>query len=137
MDVTFGVIGTAGIALHSARRVYELVADIRGAPEAVHNVSRDVNALSNALEMLQTMLRTFQEPEQLKMVPMLQTPLDNCVEILHDIEIKIKPHVKAQAGRLNVWKGFVWAFREKDILAMQNTLLVHKQSLDIAISIAD
>src|SRR2546421_230266 len=123
MDVAFGVIGTAGIALHSARRVYELAADIKGAPESVHNVSREVKALSNALEMLQTMLRTFQEPEQLKMVPMLQTPLDNCVEILHDIEIKIKPHVKAQAGGLNVWKGFVWAFREKDILAMQNALL--------------
>ena len=137
MDVAFGVIGTAGIALHSARRVYELIADIRGAPEAVHSVSRDVKALSNALEMLQTMLRTFHEPEHLKMVPMLQTPLDNCVEILHDIEIKIKPHVKAQSGRLNVWKSFVWTFREKDILAMQTTLLAHKQSLDIAISIAD
>ena len=45
MDVAFGVIGTAGIALHSARRVYELVADIRGAPDAVQNVRRDVKAL--------------------------------------------------------------------------------------------
>jgi hypothetical protein len=137
MDVAFGVIGTAGIALHSARRVYELVSGIRGAPEAVNNVSRDVKALANALEMLQTMLRTFHEPEQLKMLPMLQLPLDNCVEILHDIEIKIKPYIKSQAGKPGVWRGFIWTFREKDILTLQNTLLAYKQSLDIAISISD
>ena len=137
MDVAFGVIGTAGIALHSARRVYELVTDIRGAPQAVRNVSCDVKALSNALEVLQTMLREFRQPEQLKVVPMLQMPLDSCVETLHSIEIKIKPHIKIQQGKLKVWKGFVWTFREKEILLMQNTLLAHKQSLDIAINIAN
>ena len=104
MDVAFGVFGTAGIALHSARRVYELVSGVRGAPEAVNNVSRDVKALASALEMLQTMLRAFHEPEQLKMVPMLQLPLDNCIEILHDIEIKIKPYIKTQAGKPNIWR---------------------------------
>lgn len=52
MKVAFGVIGTASIALHSARRVYKLVSGIRGALEAVHNVSRDVKALANALESL-------------------------------------------------------------------------------------
>ena len=137
MDVAFGVIGTAGIALHSARRVYELVTDIRGAPESVKNVSCDVKALSNALEVLQAMLQDFRQPEQLKVVPMLQMPLDSCVETLHGIEIKIKPHIKIQQGKLKIWKGFIWSFREKEILLMQSTLLAHKQSLDIAINIAN
>lgn len=137
MDVAFGVIGTAGIALHSARRIYELVSDIKGAPAAIHNVAGDVKALSDVLETLQTILHTLEQPGQLKIVPILQKPLDNCVETLHDIEIEIKPHVKAQAGRFNVWKGFVWAFREKDILALQNRLSAHKATLDVSIAIAD
>lgn len=83
------------------------------------------------------MLRTFQNPEQLKMVPMLQLLVDHFVEILHDIEIKIKPYIKTQAGKPGVWRGFVWRFRENDILTLQNTLPAYKQSLDIAISISD
>lgn len=112
MDVAFGAIVTAGIALHSTRRVDELAPGIRGAPDAVNNISRDVKTLGNVLEMLQKILRAFHESEQLKMVPMLPLPLDNCVEILHDIEIKIKPYIKTQAGKLGVWRGFAWAYRK-------------------------
>ena len=137
MDVAFGVIGTVGVALHSAHRVYELVTGIRGAPYAVESISKDIQALSSALETLRNILGTLDDPRQLKMIPMLQIPLDNCVATLHDIEIKLKPHIKLSDGKPKIWRGFVWTFREKDITTLQTTLMIHKQSLDIAISIAD
>jgi hypothetical protein len=141
VSITFGVIGTAGVTLHSARRVYELISGIRGAPSAVDNLSRDVQALGNALESLHTVLSNVDPHKrtvQYQMMPTLRKPLDNCTATLLDLETKIRPYVKRSSdGRMAVWRGFMWAFREKDVMALQNILLSHKQSLDIAISIAD
>lgn len=141
LSITFGVIGTAGVTLHSARRVYELIADTKGAPRAIASLLQDIEALKIALEALQTMLRDFNPHKrsiQYQMLPTLQKPLNNCTAALFDIETKVKPYVKrTSTGKLSAWRGFTWAFREKDVIVLQSMLMSHKQSLDIAISIAD
>jgi hypothetical protein len=63
MDIAFGVIGTTGVALHSTRRVHELISGIKEAPGAIKSLSKDVDALGNALESLQSMLRNV-DPHQ-------------------------------------------------------------------------
>ena len=75
-SITFGVIGTAGVTLHGARRIYELIADIRGAPRAIASLSQDVEALTSALESLQVMLQNLDPHKrsvQHQMVPTLRS----------------------------------------------------------------
>ena len=141
VSITIGVIGTAGVTLHSARRVYELISGVKGAPSAVNDLSRDVEALRDTLESLQGMF-CKNDPQkgliQDKIMLSLQKPLDNCTATLLELETKIIPFVKkASNGKISVWRGFIWTFREKDIGHLQNNLMSHKQSLDIALSVTD
>jgi hypothetical protein len=54
--ITAGVVGIALSALHSARRLKELIDGIQGAPEAVRALSKDLHALQDVLEALNSLL---------------------------------------------------------------------------------
>lgn len=145
MDVTFGVFGAAGIALHAARRVYDLISSIKGAPEAVKRLGSDVHALYEVLETLQNVLQNVEpsKENQQRVLRKLVDPLENCIDTLRDVEIKIMPHVKQSTtghhkrNMSSTWRDFMWTFKGKDVLALRSTLISHKQTLDMAISIVD
>ena len=55
-SITAGVVGVAGVALHSARRVKDFVGGIQGAPRAISALSKDLTALADVLETLNTLV---------------------------------------------------------------------------------
>ena|SRR5271156_2481561 len=75
-------------------------------------------------------------PGQIQLFNSLQVPLDNCVSILQDIIISLKPFIKpAGDAKTSKWSGFTWRFKEGEFARMHRNLLACKSSLDIAINV--
>jgi Fungal N-terminal domain of STAND proteins len=137
-SIVFGVIGTAAIALHSARRVKELLDSIEGAPSTVSALSKDVIALGKVLEILDTTVKTpnfANVGAHTQILTLLHDPLQNCTEVLNLLDARLTAYTKASSNkRMKKWRGLAWAFREKEFLDLQTLLISYKTSLDIAIS---
>jgi hypothetical protein len=141
MSVTASVIGIAAVALHSTKRMMELIDGIQGAPQAVKALSRDLSALEKVLQKLNDVLGhpDFQENERrTELATLLQDPLDNCTLALDDISLAIRPYTKL-SGTLgkSKWRGFTWSFREKEIATLQRMLMSYKSSLTMAVAVAN
>ena len=52
LSVTFGVVGTAAVALSAAQKLKSFIDGIEGAPSAIHALSKDLFALSSVLRTL-------------------------------------------------------------------------------------
>ncbi len=141
VSLTFGVIGTAGVALHSARRTKEFIDGIRGAPRSVNVLSNDLRSLENVLETLEGLLKNRDIVDgggPAQVIPLLRAPLDNCISTLEELRIKVKPFTKPSGdAKTSKWRGFTWTFREKDITDVRTVLMSYKSSLDIAVSVAN
>jgi hypothetical protein len=140
-SITAGVVGTAEVALHIARRVKDFIDGIQGAPRAVSALSRDLQALQNVLETLSTLVNHVHlngGTARTNFIPLLKPPVENCTTALESILLAVKPYTKPTGEpKKTKWRGFVWTFREAEVLTLQKTLMDYKMSLDIAISVAN
>ena len=140
-SITAGVVGTAGVALHSARRVKDFVGGIQGAPRAISALSKDLTALADVLETLNTLVNHVHlsgGAAHTDFIPLLKPPLENCTTALDSIFLTIKPYTKPSGQpKKSKWRGFVWTFRETEVLTLQKTLMDYKMSLDIALAVAN
>jgi hypothetical protein len=139
--ITAGVIGVALSALHSARRLKELIDGIQGAPEAVRALSEDLYALQDVLKSLNTLLQDARftgRRGRAEAMPALEPHLKNCADTLDSMFLAIARHTKSSGDpSKSKWSSFVWYFREKELLTLQNRLKTYKMSLDLAVSIAN
>src|SRR5271170_2943417 len=140
-SITTGVVGAAAVALHSARHVNNFIDGIQGAPRAVSALSKDLQALKNVLETLNTLVNQVHlsgGTARTDFIPLLKPPLENCTTALESILLAVKPYTKPSGeSKKSRWRGFVWTFREREVLMLQKTLMDYKMSLDIAISVAN
>jgi hypothetical protein len=139
--IAAGVLGIAISTLHVARKLKELIDGIQGAPEAVKALSKDLHALQGVLEALNSLLGDSRFTEArlcAEAMPALEPHLQNCTTTLDSIFVAIARHTKPSGDpKKSKWSGFIWAFREKEILTLQNRLTTYKMSLDLAISVAN
>src|SRR5271156_1291 len=139
--VTASVLGIAMSALHVARKLKELIDGIQGAPEAVKALSKDLHALQGVLEALNSLLEDSRFTEKhlcAEAMPTLEPHLQNCTTTLDSIFMAIARHTKPSGDpKKSKWSGFIWSFREKEILTLQNRLTTYKMSLDLAISVTN
>jgi Fungal N-terminal domain of STAND proteins len=137
-SIVFCVIGTTAIALHSARLAKEFLDSIDGAPSAVNALSKDVNALGNVLEILDTTVKTpnfANVGAHTQILALLRDPLQNCTDVLNLLDAKLTAYTKVSSNkRIKKWRGLTWVFREKEFPDLQTLLISYKTSLDIAIS---
>jgi hypothetical protein len=114
-SITAGVVGTAGVALHSARRVKDFIDGIQGAPRAVSALSQDLQALQNVLETLSMLVNHVHlngGTARTNFIPLLKPPLENCTTALESILLAVKPYTKPTGEpKKTKWRGFVWTFR--------------------------
>jgi hypothetical protein len=140
--ITTGIIGTTAIAIHSARRLKEFIDSIQGAPETVHNLSEDVEALRVALQSLHDLMHHGEvesNPAQKQFLKQLHAPLQHCNKACNQIEEAIRPLTKlSDTSKSRKWKrALLWTKKKNEILTLQNFLVSYKSSLDIAINSAN
>ena len=140
LSVTFGVVGTAAVALSAAQKLKSFIDGIEGAPSAIDALSKDLFALSSVLHTLKDSVSNpnlINVHAQARVLRLLEEPLQNCVAVVNLISEKLRPFVKP-AAKVNKskWRGFVWTYREKEFNDLKMLLLSYKSSLEIAISAA-
>jgi Fungal N-terminal domain of STAND proteins len=140
IGIISGVVGIAMSTLHVAGKLKELIDGIQGAPEAVKALSKDLHALQGVLEALNSLLEDSRFTERrlcAEAMPALEPHLHNCTTTLDSISMAIARHTKPSGDpKKSKWSGFIWYFREKEILTLQNRLTTYKMSLDLAVSVA-
>jgi hypothetical protein len=134
LSTVAGVVGVLGFALHGAKRLYELIDGIQGAPHDVAAISADLKALYEVLGTLESMDKSSERLQPLYCC--LQAPLDNCVEVFAEFTTTLHnfTHItRNNTRRKRVWSNIVWAFKDKEVQLLQDTLITYKASLDLAV----
>jgi hypothetical protein len=129
-----GVVGVLGFALHGAKRLYELIDGIQGAPHDIAAISTDLKALYEVLGTLESMDKSSERLQPLYCC--LQAPLDNCVEVFAEFTTMLHnfTHVtRNTARRKRVWSNIVWVFKDKEVQLLRDTLITYKASLNLAV----
>jgi hypothetical protein len=141
ISFVFGIISTTALALHTAHRTKDFIDGIQGAPRAVANLSRDLNALYIVLQVLHdhlTNLAKTQSRDHVDFIALLQGPLTNCVAVCDDVASTLRPFIKANgAVKTTRWRGLKWIYREKEIVVLRDVLASYKSSLELAIALAN
>lgn len=143
LSVLAGVVGIAGFALQSAKKLKEFIDSIQGAPLVVKAISSDLQAVSGVLDSLHKLLdkadaRKSPSPVEIELASVLQLPLDNCVAACKNIDDAIKPYVKRSSqNKCNKWSKLTWYWRERDMVDLQGRLMMSKSSLDMAIAVTN
>ena len=140
LSITFGVVGTTAVVLHSVKKLRSFIESIEGAPTAVTRISNDLKALTNVLETLETKAKdpNFGDVDsRASILKLINEPLNNCGGIIEVISQKLQPFVKpTKEASKTKWKSFLFAYREKDFKDLQSLLLSYKSSVEIALSAA-
>jgi exonuclease VII small subunit len=132
------VAGTAAVALHASRRLYELVDGIVNGPTELVAMRRDTNELFNILASLETIVRDKESKEDKDISDVMQRlnqPLDNCMETLKALETLIQKSVKPTGQlRKSRWRTFASTFREKELKGLIDQLTNGKLTLELALT---
>ena len=132
-------ITLVGTVLRLSKTVMEFGARIQGAPQSVSALSTDITSLTGVLITLENFLQGLdgrRQHNQVLITQLLRGPLFNCQHVLQDIESSLIPFIKSPKGLIrSKWKGLRWAYRERDILAVQRRLSYYQQLLNSAIAV--
>ena len=140
LSITFGVVGTAAVALSAAQKLTLFIDGIKSAPTAIHDLSKVLFPLSSVLQTLRdsvTNLNLMNVDARARVLKLLEEPLQNCVAVVDLLSEKLKLFVEPTAKvNENKWRSFIWTYREKEFADLKMLLLSYKSSLEIAISAA-
>ena len=138
-----GVVGVATAALASSRALYEMVDEVRNAPDELSAISKDVHSLHDVITSIQLALRdtivvkVLQEDRQLcDRVTRLESPMLNCTTMMSQLKLRIEPHLKmSSSGSLRFSSIDIrWGFKKKDIIECRNRLEATKSTLNAALA---
>lgn len=137
-SIIAGVVGTAGVALHLSRDLYEMIDTIINGPTELVAMRRDARDCFNILASLEPMLREKEVKEDndiLNVIQGLSQPLDNCMSTLKDLETFIQKCVKPSGDQKRAkWRSFASAFREKELKSLADQLVNGKLTLGLALT---
>ena len=137
------VVGVAGAALTSSRALFEMVDEIRNAPEELSAISKDIHSFHDVVGSVQMAIRDrlvikalLRDRKLCELVTNLEAPLQNCSSILTLLKPRIEPHLKKRSdGKFRVSSIDVrWILKKKDIIDCRNRLEVTKSTLDAALT---
>lgn len=137
------VVGVATAALASSRALYEMVDEVRNAPDELSAISKDMHSLHDVVTSIQLALRdsivvkVLQENPQLcDLVTRLKDPMLNCTTMMSQLKLRIEPHLKLSSnGTLRLSSIDIrWVFMKKDIIDCTNRLEATKSTLNTALT---
>ena len=141
-SVILGVISVGAAALQCSKALYELLDDIREAPEQIIAISRDAHAFHSVVCSLESALRNgiiksvLEKDDSLTaLVGNLEQPIQNCSRTLTQITIKIQPHVKtSEKNGMKFSLDLKWYFTKRGVKEGMDRLSYDKATLDTALS---
>ncbi|KAG7002269.1 hypothetical protein G7Y79_00028g062900 [Physcia stellaris] len=137
------VVGVATAALASSRALYEMVDEVRNAPDELSAISKDTHSMHDVVTSIQLALRdtivikVLQEDRQLcDLVTRLEDPMLNCTTMMSQLKLRIEPHLKlGSSGTLRFSSIDIrWGFKKKDIIECRNRLETTKSTLNAALA---
>lgn len=145
-SVVAGIIGTAAICAHTARRLKEFLDSIKDGPGNVKSISEDLGILQYSLTALEDLLRggddfpdVARSDEGRRCITSLTTILSHCQRTLESIHATIKPFVEKRNGsKEHKWRTMAGWMNRKDTLdSLKRELVSAKMTLDLGVSFAN
>ena len=123
-----------GFALQASASLYSLIDGTLDAPKEVTAVSREAKAFASVLTSLQGLLDKDRVREDA--IVLLRGPLDNCVNTLTALSLKIQPHIKPTGdAKKSKWRGLTWYLKREETRELCSRLSQSNVTLNTAISI--
>ena len=116
------LIAVAGAAITSSKALFELVDQVRNAPEEVLAISRDTHSFHNVVSSVRgairdpAVVRILEEDCQLRdLVKELEDPLRNCAAVLAQLKPRIQAYLKpnSKGGYQISFVNVRWIFKKK------------------------
>jgi hypothetical protein len=144
LSIIAGVIGITAAAITSSKAFFELVNDIKGVPEEIRSVSRDVHAFYSIIFSLNVTLKEDDvkyvisgDEAMVEMTRNLAGPLDNCRAVLGELMVKIqkgfKPGSEGKGSRMSSINVKWTLFTKSEIRDLQLRLEATKSTLGSAL----
>lgn len=141
LEITAGVIAVASLAYQSTKSLYELIDGIVKAPNQLKVLKKDLDAVKNLLETIQTAMEGTSDEDLSEGVkkclqdvqPSIKGLEDACNEFSAKLS-RITRHSTADRTRFD--DKLKLQFQDKDILAFKYRIESYKSTLSIALGLA-
>jgi hypothetical protein len=126
--------GIIGFAIQASTSLYSLIDGTLDAPKEVTAASREAKAFASVLTSLQGLIAEGKVREDA--IVLLRGPLDNCVNTLTALSLKIQPHIKPTGdAKKSKWRGLTWYLKREETRELCSRLSQSNVTLNTAISI--
>ena len=141
LGTTAAVIGIASAAWSSAKSLYDFVSSFRDAPKALEDLIQDTGIIAKQLETLATQKPTNARSlsnTQRATLRDLEPALEGCQNACEDLESKIRTMTSHSSdGRVSKRDRLALMFQDKDVAILKARLGSYKQSLVVALGVAN
>jgi hypothetical protein len=139
LSIAAGVIAVAGLAYTSSKMVYQVISDIRDAPQTFLNLNTDIGALYQTIHSLQQELEkedkdaALSEAQRLNLSE-IKPALEGCRDACDGFRAKInKLMSNTKDGHTSFRDRLKLQFQDKEIATFQMRLASYKSTLAIAL----
>lgn len=140
MADAFSWISILILAADKVNQAKVFIDSIRGAPECVKHLSRDLAALQKPLTDLKGLTSQatgFNEETKKAIAECLSPALSGCEDASIAIKNYLVPFVKPDSTpKTNIWRRLQFSFKEATVYALRDRLINSKNSLQIATGVA-
>jgi hypothetical protein len=143
-SITVGLVGTVAVAIHTSRRLKELIENLRDGPRQFAEAEKDVTSFTAVMISFEELFRGngMLEPDGIisALVANIGETIGKCVKVLEDLENLIQRNVKpVPVGDEKVrfkWRTFTAPLRDnpKDIKELMNRLESGKSMLTMTLT---
>ena len=125
------IASLVAVALHSSKKVYQLIENVKGAPRDVRETFEDSLIVREYLLQLE---KNLDDDKDIVLGPenALRSCLENTNLTLKSLEDTIKPFVQSKSS---TWRGLEWALKQKEINELRKRLKESQAALAMAIAI--
>ena len=144
-SIIAGVVGVTAGAVKASQVLFQLVDDVRNAPQEVSAISCDAHAVYSIVYFLQMTLEADDVRHVLgtdilmtQMIKNLNRPLENCRIILDQLLTRIQNHLKAAKDAPGFRMSVIdlkWSlYTKNEVLGLMSRLEATKATLDSALN---
>lgn len=132
-SVFSAMAGLVAIGTKICVELSQFINNVRCAPSGIQNLAHQLQELCSILGSLERTFRNGVCHEELSSD--LRAVLDSCMEKFLQLGVIVQRYgVKSGDGRLvQLWKRCMWAFQEKEVVALGNQFEAHKTTLNITL----
>lgn len=135
------VITLVTTVYQSCKTLHDTLGAIRNAPRHIYYILSDLEDFYRVLGTIQAILDDEDSAQGILQPPSshnLTKVLKNSLVVFSDISALLKSYSKqGNAVNASTWQRMEWTFKEKDVEDLRKTLLAHKMTLNMAISVAN